>query len=183
MIHKTKGIVLHRFKYSDSKYIAKIYTKQFGLQSYIVFGANSKKGRMQINLLQPLFPLDMQVYHKETVELQKVKEIAVFYPVNSFSDDISLNIKDMFKLINKALAEMNSNLSSEYGNIDIKPAQNLEAKINKLRNQLREDHIANIKNKKYKYKAGVIYNELFSTSEKLGDYIINVSETIKEVKE
>ncbi|MCD4795345.1 MAG: Na/Pi cotransporter family protein [Bacteroidales bacterium] len=100
-----------------------------------------------------------------------------------FSNDISLNIKDMFKLINKALAEMNSNLSSEYGNIDIKPAQNLEAKINKLRNQLREDHIANIKNKKYKYKAGVIYNELFSTSEKLGDYIINVSETIKEVKE
>ncbi len=107
MIHKTKGIVLHRFKYSDSKYIAKIYTKQFGLQSYMVFGANSKKGRMQINLLQPLFPLDMQVYHKETVELQKVKEIAVLYPVNSFSVDIIKNSLAVFiaEFILKTLKE------------------------------------------------------------------------------
>ena len=91
MIHKTKGIVLHRFKFSDSRYIAKIYTKHFGLQTYMFYGANSKKGRMQINLLQPLFPLDMQVYHKETLEMQKVKEIAVLYPVNSFSNDIIKN--------------------------------------------------------------------------------------------
>lgn len=107
MIHKTKGIVLHRFKYSDSKYIAKIYTKQFGLQSYMIFGANSKKGRMQINLLQPLFPLDMQVYHKETVEMQKVKEIAVLYPVNSFSVDIIKNSLAVFtaEFILKTLKE------------------------------------------------------------------------------
>lgn len=91
MIHKTKGIVLHRFKFSDSRYIAKIYTKHFGLQTYMIFGTNSKKGRMQINLLQPLFPLDMQVYHKETLEIQKVKEIAVHYAVNSFSTDIIKN--------------------------------------------------------------------------------------------
>ena len=96
MIHKTTGIVLHRFKYSDSRYIAKIYTKHFGLQSYMIFGANSKKGRMQINLLQPLFLLDMHVYHKETVEIQKVKEIAVFYPVNSFSLDIIKNSLAVF---------------------------------------------------------------------------------------
>ena len=69
MIHKTGGIVLHRFKYSDSKVIAKIFTEEFGLQSYMFFGANSKRGRLQINLLQPLFPVDLQVYYKETVQL------------------------------------------------------------------------------------------------------------------
>jgi len=100
-----------------------------------------------------------------------------------FPDDITQNIKEMFKLIIEALNEMNKNLSSDYGNTNIEKAQSIETKINKFRNQLREDHIINIKNKKYKYKAGVIYNELFSGSEKLGDYIINVSETIKEVKE
>ena len=42
MIHKTGGIVLHRFKYSDSKVIAKIFTEEFGLQSYMFFGANSR---------------------------------------------------------------------------------------------------------------------------------------------
>jgi len=98
-----------------------------------------------------------------------------------FPSEISKNIHNMFSKITKALDVMNKNLSIEYDKADLDNAKKLEREINEFRNQLREEHISNIKSKKYKYKAGVIYNELFSGSEKLGDYIINVSETLAEV--
>jgi DNA repair protein RecO (recombination protein O) len=87
-VHYTNGIVLHRFKYSDSKVIAKVFTEDFGLQSYMFFGAGSKKGRTQINLLQPFTPLSMQVYHKETSEMQKTKEVSLLFPVMNLTNDV-----------------------------------------------------------------------------------------------
>ncbi len=101
---------------------------------------------------------------------------------HKFPEDTSANIKKMFALIDEALEEMNSNLSGEYDSIDITKANELEQKINELRNELRAEHVINIKTKKYKYKAGVIYNELFSTAEKLGDYVINTAESIYSSK-
>ncbi len=74
MLYSTKGIVLHRFKYSDSKIIIKIFTEKFGLQSYLFFVSKSAKHRSKLNLLQPMFFLDLNVYHKETVDLQKIKD-------------------------------------------------------------------------------------------------------------
>ena len=38
MITKTKGIVLNYIKYGDTSIICKIYTKLFGVQSYIING-------------------------------------------------------------------------------------------------------------------------------------------------
>jgi len=99
-----------------------------------------------------------------------------------FTEEISLNIKNMFDLVDEALTEMQKNLSDEYSNIDESKAIEIEEKINNYRNQLRKEHMQNIKAGKYKYKTGVIYNELFSTAEKLADYIINVTEAIQEAK-
>jgi phosphate:Na+ symporter len=44
------------------------------------------------------------------------------------------------------------------------------------------EHLDNIKNGIYTYEAGIIFNDIFSECEKLGDYIINVSEAMAEVK-
>ena len=99
-----------------------------------------------------------------------------------FSDDITENIQNMFDLVDKALKEMQKNLSAEYSDIDSSKALKIEGEINNYRNQLREEHLLNVKAGKYKYKTGVIYNELFSTAEKLADYIVNVTEAIQEAK-
>ncbi len=100
----------------------------------------------------------------------------------SFPEDIDRNILNMFSLIDKALEEMLNNLGKDYSKVDITKAYETETEINEYRNKLREEHIKNIKEKVYKYKAGVIYNEIFSTCEKLGDYIINVSESMRDSK-
>jgi len=88
MIFSTKGIVLHRFKYTDSKTIVKIYTEKFGLQSYLIYGASSKKARQTTPIFQALFLVDMQVYHNEKHDLQKIKEISNLYPFTSIPFDI-----------------------------------------------------------------------------------------------
>ncbi len=100
-----------------------------------------------------------------------------------FSEEVCNNINKMFLLVEDALVIMNKNLADDYSKIDASLALEFEEKINKYRNKLRQEHVINVKEKKYKYTAGVIYSELFSTSEKLADYIINVSESIQEIQQ
>ncbi len=95
MIYSTKGILLHRLKYSDTKLILKIFTEEFGLQSYLFFVSKSAKNKSKLNLLQPMYILDLQVYHKELPGLQKIKEVAaaeIFktIPFNIYKQSVSL---------------------------------------------------------------------------------------------
>ena len=61
MLNKTRGIVLHHIKYSETSIIATIYTEVFGRQSYIIKGIRNKKSKIKANILQPLFLLNMEV--------------------------------------------------------------------------------------------------------------------------
>jgi DNA repair protein RecO (recombination protein O) len=74
MYHKTRGIVLHTIKYSETSVITKIYTEKLGLQSYIVKGVRSAKAKSKAALLQPLTLLEMEVSHRENKQLQWIKE-------------------------------------------------------------------------------------------------------------
>lgn len=98
----------------------------------------------------------------------------------TFPEPTHQNVEKIFDLVSDGLEEMNKNLSEEYSDIDIESANKIEADINSLRNELRKKHVKSIKAKEYKFKAGVIYNELFSNSERLGDFIINTAESIDE---
>jgi DNA repair protein RecO (recombination protein O) len=74
MYHKTRGIVLHTVKYSETSVIAKIYTEKLGVQSYIVKGVRTTKSKSKAALLQPLTLLEMEVSHRENKQLQWIKE-------------------------------------------------------------------------------------------------------------
>lgn len=99
-----------------------------------------------------------------------------------FPEELHLNVLKMFELINKGFAEMNKNLTQEYSEIIVDDALQIEEQINEYRNELRVDNVASIKAKEYKYKVGIIYTEIFSTSERIGDFIINVSEAIHKAR-
>jgi DNA repair protein RecO (recombination protein O) len=75
MIHKTRGLVLHTIKYTDNSVISHIYTEHFGRQSFLVNSARGKKSTSRVNLLQHLSLLEMEVYIKQTRDLQRIKEI------------------------------------------------------------------------------------------------------------
>lgn len=75
MLLPTKGIVLKLQKYSETSVISKIYTREAGLQSYIVPGVRSLKSKGKSAMLQPLSLLDMVVYYRPNKNLDRIKEM------------------------------------------------------------------------------------------------------------
>ncbi len=76
---KIKGIFLHQVKYSDSSVIAKIYTDQFGMQSFIVRGIGKSKKNKKAGLLQPLTLLDMVIWYNPKRDIHQLKELSAAY--------------------------------------------------------------------------------------------------------
>ncbi|MCB8964846.1 MAG: Na/Pi cotransporter family protein [Bacteroidales bacterium] len=101
-----------------------------------------------------------------------------------FSQEIRNNMNKMFEKIDEALLIMQQNLidGQKDPNINMGPVYDIEEQINNLREMLKEDHIKNVEANKYKYQAGVMYSDLFNDCEKMGDYIINVSEAVAEIE-
>ena len=88
MLYKTRGIVLSFFKYRETSIIVKIFTEDFGLQSYIENGVRSSKGKGKIALFQPLTLLDLVVYHKKEKHLSRISELNLNTPFYSIPTDI-----------------------------------------------------------------------------------------------
>jgi phosphate:Na+ symporter len=78
---------------------------------------------------------------------------------------------------------MQVNLDQNYEEINLEEANEEENRINKLRNKLRKKHLKSIEKGDYNIRAGMLYVDLFTNLEKLGDHIINVSKAAKGVEE
>jgi len=87
MLEKTRGIVLHQIKYTDSGIVAQLYTRKFGRQSFLIRGMRNRKAGKHSILFQPMFILDLEMYYKSSREIQSLKEFSVsFTPYNIFTD-------------------------------------------------------------------------------------------------
>lgn len=75
MIFTTKGIVLQSIKYGETSLIVAIFTELFGIQSYLVNGVRTSGKAGKAHFFQPSSILEMQVYHNELKNLQRIKEI------------------------------------------------------------------------------------------------------------
>ena len=53
-----------------------------------------------------------------------------------------------------------------------------EKDINKLRNELREQHLTQFESGDINMNSALVYSNIFSSFEKVGDHIINVSEAV-----
>lgn len=111
MLEKTRGIFLHYINYTDKSVIARVYTEKFGQQSYIISGVRSKKSAARINLFQPLFLLDLEVYHKEGRGLHRMKSARLAEPFSQLPYDIRKSSQAIFlaELLMKCLKEEESN--------------------------------------------------------------------------
>lgn len=89
MLYKTRGIVLNYIKYKDTSIIVKIYTEEFGLQSYVQNGVRSSNAKInKMSLFQPLLILDMVVYHKNGRDLHRISELKPAYIYQTFHSDV-----------------------------------------------------------------------------------------------
>ena len=99
-----------------------------------------------------------------------------------FNDEIYTNIDPMFGYVESAMTNMVALLNDiEHAREqEIIVSYNKEREINNFRNQLRTANIENINSRHYEYQAGIYYMDLISDLEKMGDYIINVVDAVRE---
>ncbi len=105
MLQKTGGIVFRYIRFKETSIIATIFTRSYGVQSFIINGVRTKKPKISIALFQPLTLLEMVVYHKETANLQRISEVRcvsqyVSIPYNFKKSGIALFLSEMlYKVI------------------------------------------------------------------------------------
>ena len=113
------------------------------------------------------------IYYQMSKTIERKDEEKIY-----FLPEQRENLNKMLDLLENAFEEMNTNLSSEYGHISVENSKKFEREINQLRNELRKSYLENAEKGEYKFQPGIMYNNLFSSCEKVGDHIINVTEAV-----
>lgn len=112
MVFSTKGIVLRTVPYGETSVIVSCYTQSFGLQSYIVNGVRTgKKANFKANHLQPASILEMEVYHNDLKNLQRIKEAKWHYLYTRVFFNVYKNAVALFitELLQKTLRQPEAN--------------------------------------------------------------------------
>ena len=103
-----------------------------------------------------------------------------------FTEYQNKNVHEMFHLVSQALEQMvttlGENNSYHISDDEFMKAENIENQINNFRNLLKSQNTIMVTDHKYDYLTGVNYMDIILECEKMGDYIINVEEAIKEKK-
>ena len=96
MLQKTKGIALHYYNYSESSVIAKIFTYDSGLQSFMLNGVRQKKAKTKLGLLHPLNLLDVSFYNKSGSGIKRIKELSLSKALEKIPYDINRQLMAVF---------------------------------------------------------------------------------------
>ncbi|MDB4107111.1 DNA repair protein RecO [Bacteroidia bacterium] len=94
MIAKTRAIVLRNTNYSENSVISKMYTREFGLRTYILQSIRKGKAAIRPSMIQPLSIVEMDVYEKSSSNINRVKELK--------NTPLLINIQD--SMIKKSVA-------------------------------------------------------------------------------
>lgn len=163
------------FKYEEISDMMEIEITEYitNLADSEITPDTSARLRSYMNIANDLERIgDIYFQIAKTLE-QKLEERIYFLP------EQRNGLNEMLKLVDKAFQEMNKNLAvADYSTVDKDAARELENAINKLRDQLRSNNLDRLGRPDYKVKAAMIYNNLFSSLERIGDHIINVTESV-----
>lgn len=97
-----------------------------------------------------------------------------------FSAEQVANIEKMLDRVDHAYKVMIENLKAEhFESIDLRLATDCEIEINELRNTLREEEIYRIDRGEGDYRNSVYYLDTVSEIERMGDFIINISQALE----
>ena len=107
MKYKSRAIALSYLKQGESSIIAKIFTEEKGLQSFIVKGVRAKKAKKKLGLFQPLQLLNINATHITKNSLQYISEIYIEHNQVSDGIDMKKNFISIFvaEVISKVLLE------------------------------------------------------------------------------
>lgn len=112
MITTTSAIVLSALKYKDSSLIVSCYTREFGVQSYILhYIFKSKKGKLNPAYFQLLSQLEIQVNPKQNQSLHKISEVKLKHTYTTLQTNIYKSTVALFlaEILQNCLKEEEEN--------------------------------------------------------------------------
>lgn len=111
MIVKTRAILLKTVKYSENSVIARFYTEEFGLESFIINNIRSKKAAINASHMQPLCLLDADIYQRGNANLQRIKELRSYPILRTVYTEMSKTSVILFmqEALNKVIIEREQN--------------------------------------------------------------------------
>lgn len=99
MLQQTQGIVLRSIKYGETSLISTVFTKDFGVQSYIIKGVRTQKAKHQkAALLQPASLIEMVVYNKPNQHIQYLREYQAAYLYQQIQEQVVVNSVALFSV-------------------------------------------------------------------------------------
>lgn len=100
-----------------------------------------------------------------------------------FTEELRENVRLMWKELEKAFDKMQEVLVlQEVTEADMTESIKYENRLNELRNMLKRKNVEDVNDKIYDYQTGVFYMDLIVECEHMGDYIINVVQSINHMK-
>ncbi len=100
-----------------------------------------------------------------------------------FEEMILERIDGMYELVDKAFDNMQTLLKKrKVTEAEMLESRRIENSINEKRNMLKRENVDNLNQNLYSYQNGVFYMDIISECERMGDYIMNVIESL-EMKE
>ena len=100
-----------------------------------------------------------------------------------FTDHMLQQLNHLLDLLDDAYVAMDHNLSTPLVEItDIRNAEEAETAINEYRDTLRNEHLTNIEQSSYPYETGSFYMDVVNCIEKMGDFLINISQSVYGAK-
>lgn len=94
---KTDALVISSLKYGEADLIARIYSRELGMNSYMVKGVRkSRKGKLRISLFQPLSLLQIETNHRNKGALEYLKDARVSQVYHTLHQDIYKSSVAMF---------------------------------------------------------------------------------------
>ena len=114
MDDKLQGVVLQSIRYGDTSLIVKIYTRNLGLQSYIIKGAFNRASKNRAAFFQPLNVIEFVVSGKNlhsTLGYVKDVQMAFFYQTLFSEMKKSAILMYVAELLSKSLTEQEQNFA------------------------------------------------------------------------
>jgi phosphate:Na+ symporter len=113
------------------------------------------------------------IYYQMSLNLARKQAEKIWFAPEQRDGLLAISV-----LVEKAFEKMKANFELSLEKVDLQGAQELEGAINEKRNELRNFHLQSMQEEDYNMRSGLIFNDLFSSYERIGDHIINVSEAL-----